>query len=155
MSFLEIKEKATKINDFEKKYSNGLNILTIQRFERILPSFYTDFISGTANVTSFKLQVLNKNDARMGCLAVDSSSDIITTLIKSNIISSKYQLYFKSQDHLVHNLIYRYEFMNNGKSYTSAPFTVVDTRRYSNFVFMSGINFVLMSGNNLVTVNKK
>jgi len=121
---IAIKINNTQKNDFTKDYSNGLNSKSLIRIDSKLPSFFTDFLTGTASVSAFNLQVLNISEAKKGRVQVDSENSLSTALILNRIVDSKYQLYFKLQSHFVYNMLYRFKFVDNGVTYISEPFSV-------------------------------
>mgnify|MGYP000199318029 CR=1 FL=1 len=124
MSFLKIKIDSKEENDFKKSYSNGLDFNSIQSLKDALPSFYTDFLTGTKSVTSFILQELNLNEAKNGRVSISQETVFSTSLILSNIKNGKYQLYYKSQAQLIYDKLFRFKFTDNGINYISEVFTV-------------------------------
>ena len=124
MSLLKIKV-STELNDLENIFSGGLDLTKTIKSDGALMEFYTDFISGTASVTVFKLQELNLNDAKAGRINVISETAITTANLKNNIRDGFYQLYYEGSASSLTNKLVRYFFTDNSNDYISEPFYVL------------------------------
>ena len=122
MNILAIKQETVSINDFQQYFSNGLNVVTLNRYTTKLPSFATDYILGTADVTSFILQELDINDAKMGRLNVVNSESISVVNLADNVKGNRYSLYYVGQTGYDASKLYRYKFTDNAVNYISEPF---------------------------------
>ena len=126
MTFLKIKIDSTQENDFQKEYANGLSLQSLRMAYKNLPGFYTDYLTLTKSVTSFKLQELNINEAKKGRVLVSAETVLSTALILENAKAGKFQLYFKTQSHTIYNKLYRFVFIDNSITYISEPFFVYE-----------------------------
>jgi len=123
MSLLNTHTSTIK-SDLENNFANGLNLSNLIFSEGRQMEFYTDFLSGSASVTSFKLQELSLSDAKSGRINVLTETSISTANLKESTKESYYQLYYEGVASSLSDTLVRYTFTDNGIDYVSEPFYI-------------------------------